>query len=199
MREQGVLAEWNDDRGFGFITPDAGGPRVFVHVSKFPRGRRPAPNDRLTYAVALDQRNRPNASDVAFVGPARSRRAGGRSMQTALVVATTFFAILVGLVLLDRIPLVVLAAYALLSLVAVAAYRADKSAAQRGAWRTPESTLHLIALLGGWPGALIARQLFRHKTVKQPFRTVFWLTVAVNCGVLAWLVYESPAWLLGAS
>ena len=119
-------------------------------------------------------------------------------MQTALVVVTAFFAILVGLVLLDRAPMFLLAAYGLLSLVAVAAYRADKSAAQRGAWRTPESTLHLIAVLGGWPGALIARQLFRHKTIKQPFRTVFWLTVTVNCGVLAWLAYESPAWLLAA-
>ncbi len=69
-------------------------------------------------------------------------------------------------------------------------YGADKAAAQQGRRRTPESTLHLIGLAGGWPGALIARQLFRHKTVKQPFSTIFWGTVAVNCGALAclWMV-----------
>lgn len=40
-RQQGVLVDWNDERGFGFITPSAGGSRVFVHVSGFPRGQRP--------------------------------------------------------------------------------------------------------------------------------------------------------------
>ena len=71
-------------------------------------------------------------------------------------------------------------------------YGADKSAAKQGRWRTPESTLHTIALVGGWPGALIARQVFRHKTITQPFRTIFWVTVIVNCVALAWFAYEAP-------
>ena len=81
--------------------------------------------------------------------------------------------------------------YLLLSGVAFAMYRADKSAASiSGRRRTPESTLHTIDLLGGWPGALVARHVFRHKTIKQPFRTVFWLTVLANGAALAWLVHE---------
>jgi uncharacterized membrane protein YsdA (DUF1294 family)/cold shock CspA family protein len=195
MREQGVLAEWNDERGFGFITPADGGPRVFVHISKFPRGRRPVANDRVTYAAAPDERNRLNASAVAYARTDRSRRKGGRTVRTALVIAASFYAILVALVLLDRVPVLLLPAYGFLSLVAFAMYRGDKAAAEQGAWRTPEFSLHLIALWGGWPGALIARQLFRHKTIKQPFRTVFWLTVMANCGALAWLGHEAPAWL----
>ena len=63
---------------------------------------------------------------------------------------------------------------------------------RQGTWRTPESTLHAIDLAGGWPGALVARRVFRHKTTKQPFRTVFWLTVTVNCAALAWFVSDGP-------
>ena len=76
------------------------------------------------------------------------------------------------------------AAYVLMSSVLFAVYGLDKSAARRGASRTPEWVLHVMALLGGWPGALVAQRVFRHKTVKQPFRTIFWATVVANCGML---------------
>ncbi len=69
---------------------------------------------------------------------------------------------------------------------------ADKTAAKQGRWRTSESTLHTIALVGGWPGALVARPVFRHKTTKQPFSTIFWVTVIANCAALGWFVYEAP-------
>jgi len=47
--------------------------------------------------------------------------------------------------------------------------------------------LHIFALAGGWPGALVAQKLFHHKTKKLSFRIVFWITVALNCGFLGWL------------
>lgn len=73
------------------------------------------------------------------------------------------------------------------SLVAFAAYAIDKAAAVAGRWRTPEQTLHLLALAGGWPGALLAQQLLHHKTRKPGFVAVFWLTVVVNTvAFLAW-------------
>ncbi|TFW08951.1 DUF1294 domain-containing protein [Oxalobacteraceae bacterium OM1] len=81
-----------------------------------------------------------------------------------------------------------LAWYAAASLAAFAAYGFDKSAARRAAHgnarRTPERTLHLLGVLGGWPGALLAQQVFRHKTQKTSFLALFWLTVALNCGLL---------------
>ena len=61
------------------------------------------------------------------------------------------------------------------------------SAAARGQWRTAENTLHLLALGGGWPGALVAQQLFRHKSAKRAFRRVFQATVVLNCALLVWL------------
>ena len=195
-RQQGTLADWNDERGFGFIAPAAGGPRAFVHVSAFPRGQRPDNGSLVTYAVARDERNRLRAADVRYVKAPRSQRTRSRGLLPALSIAALFFACLAGLVVLDEVPALLLLAYAVLSGVALVMYRADKVAAQRGTWRTPEANLHAVALLGGWPGALVARPFFRHKTTKEPFRSIFWCTVVANCLALAWFVYAAPA-LLG--
>jgi uncharacterized membrane protein YsdA (DUF1294 family) len=83
----------------------------------------------------------------------------------------------------------VLAFYLIASLVALAMYWLDKSAATRGGRRISEAGLLGIAVIGGWPGAYVARHLFRHKTQKQPFRTYFWLTVLANCALLAAVVF----------
>ena len=120
------------------------------------------------------------------------RRAGGRGTPLALATAALFFALLVGLVVLGEVSVVLVVAYGLFSGAAFLMYGADKSAAEQGSWRTSESSLHTIALVGGWPGALVARRVFRHKTRKQPFRTIFWGTVIANCAALAWFVSAAP-------
>lgn len=65
----------------------------------------------------------------------------------------------------------------LISVFAFFAYRSDKRAAESGEWRIPESTLHLLGMLGGWPGAFLAQRRYRHKTGKVSFQVVFWLVV----------------------
>jgi len=81
----------------------------------------------------------------------------------------------------------VLVGYAVASVIAFAAYGLDKRAARLGQRRTPERTLHIIELLGGWPGALLAQQLLRHKSSKPSFVAVFWFTVMLNIGAfIAW-------------
>ena len=74
------------------------------------------------------------------------------------------------------------------SVVSFLAYARDKSAAKRGAWRTPEATLHLLDLLGGWPGGFAAQRLLRHKNAKLSFQVVYWLTVVLHAGVVVFLV-----------
>jgi uncharacterized membrane protein YsdA (DUF1294 family) len=88
-------------------------------------------------------------------------------------------------------PLALIAWYAAASAIAFAAYALDKSAAGRAARRTPERTLHLLSLLGGWPGALLGQRLLRHKTRKLPFLAVFWLTAGVNCGLLLFFLHAT--------
>jgi uncharacterized membrane protein YsdA (DUF1294 family)/cold shock CspA family protein len=191
MPQQGRLTEWNDDRGFGFISPLDGSNKVFVHVSQFPRDtRRPQVLDLLGFSTETDERGRLRASDVRFLVPAAARHREHHetvdpSMAVnALLVSGLFLGIIAVLTILAVIPPVIFVAYLILSVTSFAAYAVDKSAAQRGAWRTPESTLHLLALAGGWPGALCAQQSLRHKTIKQSFRRVFWGTVAGNCLLL---------------
>ena len=195
MRRQGQVSDWDDKRGFGFITPVDGGARVFVHVSALPRGRRPSVGDAVTFAEARDDRNRLRATGVQPVEPERRRGpAGRRGLARPVALAVAFLALVAALGALDRVGVAVALLYAALSVVSFGLYAADKSAAQRGAWRVRESTLHIADLLGGWPGGLVARHAFRHKTRKQPFRTVFWCTVAVNVAVFVWLVVTRPGW-----
>jgi len=89
--------------------------------------------------------------------------------------------------LINNIEFLIFVFYLVMSLLTFILYAVDKSAAKRGAWRTQESTLHLFSLAGGWPGAMIAQKTLRHKSIKQPFRAVFWVTVLLNVGVLIWL------------
>ncbi|CAD0329131.1 DUF1294 domain-containing protein [Xanthomonas hortorum] len=96
------------------------------------------------------------------------------------------------MVIADRLPALLALLYAAASVVAMIVYRIDKTAAQRGRQRTPETTLHIIALLGGWPGALLAQGLFRHKSSKAAFQAWFWIIVMVNVAVLV-LTLRQPA------
>ncbi len=80
-------------------------------------------------------------------------------------------------------------AAAVLSLVTILLYAADKRAALRNRRRVPERTLHVLALLGGWPGGLLAQRLFKHKRRKRRFMTGFWLAAAGHVAFVGALFY----------
>ena len=194
MRTKGKLTTWNDEKGFGFITPSTGGKQVFIHIKAFGnRNRRPEINQLVTYALSVDKQGRPCATKATLAGdrlPVKTKRNNG----SIPIIGATIFLVFVGVsVLTSKIPSLVLALYMVASVLTFIIYAVDKSAAEKGAWRTQESTLHLLALAGGWPGALIAQEKLRHKSRKKSFRSVFWVTVLLNCGVFVWLITPTGA------
>jgi uncharacterized membrane protein YsdA (DUF1294 family) len=80
--------------------------------------------------------------------------------QTAILVCTVWFGVM--------------------TIATMVVYGVDKRRANLEGQRIPERTLHILSLLGGWPGAILGQKFFRHKTVKKSFRLVFWLTVIGN-------------------
>lgn len=196
MRIDGVLKSWDDARGFGFIEPVHGGQEVFVHISACERrATRPQAGERLSFEVEIAG-GRKRAKRVQFV------RSAGRAVRRADVPAqwgtASYFAILgfvllyLLLALLWRVPNWVGGLYLLASVVCYIAYRQDKAAAQAGGWRTAEQTLILLGLVGGWPGAVLAQQVLRHKSNKAAFRAAFWGSVLAN--VALFVALNSP-WL----
>ena len=79
----------------------------------------------------------------------------------------------------------ILGIYAMMSALTLIAYGADKAQARRHQGQIPELTLHLLALAGGWPGALLGQRWFRHKTRKWGFQILTWSIVLAYLGVWA--------------
>jgi uncharacterized membrane protein YsdA (DUF1294 family)/cold shock CspA family protein len=197
VRYQGKITDWKDDKGFGFITPNGGDQRVFVHIKSFSnRQQRPVGNEIVTYELTHDAKGRPQAGRVAFVGKRASPARPSSQGNVPLILTAAFVVFVAGSVFAGKLPIAVAGLYLGASLVAFIAYALDKSAARNDRWRTQESTLHLFALAGGWPGALAAQRLLRHKSRKPSFQFVFWVTVILNCCVLAWLYSSSGAEVL---
>ena len=90
-----------------------------------------------------------------------------------------------------------LAWYLVIGVVTFFVYAKDKRAAINGNWRVPEKTLHILSVAGGWLGALIAQDKLRHKTKKQPFRAIYWLTVSMNVAAFVWTLTPSGQALFG--
>ena len=103
------------------------------------------------------------------------------------------FGLIGGAAAFGLLPPVLLGAYLGFSVLSYLMYWSDKSAAQSGNRRTPENNLHLMDLLGGWPGALIAQQQFHHKTAKASFQAAFWVAVFLNVGMCIWFVRSGLA------
>ena len=199
MREQGRLVEWFDDKGYGFIQPNEPHKgRVFLHIKDFARpGPRPIVGCALEYQIILDGQGRHRAQQVSYLKAAQVRKTPRQqpaqpqhrtSLRPIQLLIAAYF-ILLGLATLAGLASGLLLLFILLmNAASYWSYAQDKEAAQTGARRVPEQTLHILSFLGGWPAAWLAQQKLRHKTQKQPFRKVYWFTILLNILLVLWLI-----------
>jgi len=200
----GVIKKWNDQKGFGFIASDKK-PNVFFHITTLHGNRRPQIGDKVFYIPTKDQQGRIVARHVRHSSPTvdnpdiRKRpvqdldaplKDGNKKakivFQHIQIKLFVFILLLVPVVtgvvqlwVYQRFPWIALL-YIVTSAIAFFLYWIDKKRAGTDASRIPESRLHFFELLGGWIGAFIAQQLFRHKTRKISFQIIFWLIVIVH-------------------
>jgi uncharacterized membrane protein YsdA (DUF1294 family)/cold shock CspA family protein len=195
MRAQGKIATWNDEKGFGFIAPASGGNQVFVHIKAFPRGiGRPSVGAEVTYEFASDAQARPRAENVKVVGHTSPLSVASK----AFIIAAVFISAVAVVTIVGLLPSLILWLYLGMSILTLGIYALDKSAARKNAQRIPENWLHMLALLGGWPGALYAQQLLRHKSSKTRFRIIFWFTLVINVFGFFYLLSPYGSWLTGS-
>lgn len=188
MNQKGLLSTWNDAKGFGFITPEPGGERVFAHISAYAGNGRPAANRRVIYSQAKDKQGRPRAARFQYAGAAGLGASVAPGVWLALLIAAGVIGGLGALFAWSLVPAALPAAYLAVSLLTFVMYAMDKGAAENGKRRVPEQRLHFFELLCGWPGALVGQQFFRHKTRKVSFQVGFWLNVVLNLAALGWLL-----------
>ena len=177
MNQKGFLTSWNDAKGFGFITPENGGERLFAHISAYKGQGRPSASRKVVYSQTKDEKGRLRAASFQYAGVARHRAAVAPGVWVALLIAAAVGGAVSTLYLLGYVPVLLPVAYGVMSLVTFLMYAIDKGAAESGNRRVPEGRLHL----------------FRHKTRKTSFQVVFWVYVILNLAVLGWLLFWPDA------
>lgn len=202
-RETGILEDWHDERGFGFIRRPAGA-KIYVHMKAIGKStERPKPGDKLSYEIGEGANGRPAAVKVSIVAPkvvkaapapaakveavaapatkpSREAKPGMIRISMRTAAAATIIVLVGNNVMLDRFPAWVGLLYLIGGVASWMFYQADKRAAERREWRAPERRLHLADLTFGIVGGLLAQHVLRHKTYKPGFVMVTALITALH-------------------
>ena len=199
MRDQGRLVEWFDEKGNGFIQPnDASKDRVFLHIKDFARqGPRPIVGCALEYTVLLDGDGRYRAQQVTYLKASQTKKnvskpklskQPAQKLKPMQIACIGYILALAVFTIAGLLSGMVLLFISIINAITYWMYAQDKEAALQGNRRVPEQTLHLLSFLGGWPTAWLAQEKLRHKTQKQPFRKIYFCTIALNILLILWLI-----------
>lgn len=169
-RVVGKITGWETERGFGWVAHEEGS--LFVHIREFEKGFLPKAGDDVTFVLGTDFKGRPCAKHVTCprVSPFPSGKTWAKLSVLLVLPMWANFKLPIAP---WWIPLAVLP----VSAAAWMLFRHDKKLAVAGKWRNSETELHGLELFGGWPGAFLAQQKFRHKTRKLSYQAIFWAIV----------------------
>ena len=170
----GDIVEWDDQKGYGFL--QLGSTKVFLHRREFAEfHKRPELGDTIRFAIGLDAIGRTCAKNAAH------HNDGGKLTMPMLFTLVCLLIFPVFALIQSGVDWWLWGAYMpAISILSYAFYANDKRSAREGSWRIAENTLHLIDILGGWPGGFIAQRRLRHKCSKLKFQVIFCLIVLAH-------------------
>ncbi len=209
LKKQGKIIKWDDAKGFGFILPEESKKHIFVHIKSFAnRNIRPSINQSVVYTVSKNKDGKQSAINVTratdnLLGNKTNKKnislksisnnnsnyaidyKSSHKINIAyMIFVLTFLSFLLYFSINGKLPLYIIVFYGTISVITYFSYSVDKSKSITKEYRTSEKSLHLLSLIGGWMGAIIAQQRFRHKNKKISFQIVFWITVIFNISIL---------------
>lgn len=169
------VAEWSAEKGYGWL--QWGNKRVFLHRRDFSGPRRaPVVGEEVRFTLGQDAQGRLCAVNAI------STRGSGFGVGFLLLGLLGALLVLPAIAIhRSGVNVWKITAYALaISVITYATYASDKRRARTRERRTPEAHLHLLELLGGWPGAWLAQRRLRHKCSKGSYQFIFWLIVIIH-------------------
>ena len=214
IQQQGRIIKWQEGRGTGFIETEAG-ESILFHVSELKAAYLPKVGDEVIFTIGKDSMGRIEAQQIQEFADVKlsimnksqekyqhnSKYQQQRSYQAEfeamrkkhLLLGIGFYAVLILLAVMGKLSWLFIVWYILLGLITYLIYARDKLAAQRGRWRIPESTLHILSVLGGWVGAMIAQNYLRHKSKKSEFRMTYYATILINLAGLLFVLINKDS------
>ncbi|BDT67932.1 hypothetical protein os1_21110 [Comamonadaceae bacterium OS-1] len=201
MKKKGKIHHWNTSRGMGSIRSSQTGYDVLFRIKDYRGSTLPREGETVWFDEVSSVHTKPHAIGVSTVSgnadvhSTRPRHYIGRRSNARPFVLLLFLWVVLGVwgVWSYRLPVWLVAAVLAVNLLTVLAYAKGLQTARNRSWRTPEPVLHLLSLLGGWPGAGLAQAVMRYRSQKPSFGTLYWCTVGLHLALLlGWLLWLEP-------
>jgi len=187
MSIQGTIAQWDQSKGYGYISVENQDTQILFHISDLENNSQlPCVSEPVVFRLGSDSNGAMRAVDVTRP----------IVFNFSLAIAVWFTSALVGSVVLLDFPVISCVFYFAASLATYCMYALDRHAMMTGGWRVPEIVFHIMNLFGGWIGALLAQSIMHHKYHDIGFKFLFWSTLVLNIGLFGWTLTSEGAFLL---